>query len=115
MHEAHRRNDPPLTALVVHSDDGMVGEGYSEVLKVAGLPAAADAHDREVHAASSRHACYRKYSTSLPADGGSPALAPRYQETVARRRAAAAAVRPAPVCPTCRFQPPATGTCDNCD
>ncbi|MFG2692169.1 hypothetical protein [Kitasatospora sp. NPDC048407] len=115
VHEAHRREDPPLTALVVHSTDGMVGEGYNEVLQVAGLPAAADAHDREVHAATSRLACYRAYCTALPADGGSPALAPRYQDTVARRRTAAALRDPVPVCPSCHVQLPATGICDNCD
>ncbi|MFG2825306.1 hypothetical protein ACGFX4_38495 [Kitasatospora sp. NPDC048365] len=114
LNEAHRRDDPPLTSLVVRVDDGMVGEGYSEVLRVAGLPAAADAHDREVHAATSRLACYRKYCASLPTDGGQPALAPRYREAISRRRAATTADRPAPVCPTCHVQLPATGICDNC-
>ncbi len=112
--EAHRRGDPPLTSLVVHADDGMVGEGYREVLQVAGLPAAAGEHDREVHAAGSRLACYRKYCASLPAGGGSPALAPRYQDVVSRRRAAAAAERKAPVCPTCSIELPSAGICDTC-
>jgi CubicO group peptidase (beta-lactamase class C family) len=114
VHAAHHRGDPPLTALVVHTDDGMVGEGYKEVLQVAGLPPAADEHGRELHAANSRLACYRAFCTSMPADGGKPALAPRYQDTITRRHAAAAAQKQAPICPTCRVQLPATGLCDNC-
>ncbi|MFC9324062.1 hypothetical protein [Kitasatospora sp. NPDC057015] len=114
VHEAHRRGDPPLTALVVHAQDGMVGEGYKEVLEVAGEPPAGDELARELHAARARLACYREFCQSLPADGGTAALAPRYESTVARRRAAAAAEKPAAVCPGCSLQLPATGACDFC-
>lgn len=61
VREAHRRGDPPLTALVVHSDDGMVGTGYREVLEVAGEPPVEDVLEREQHAADARLACYRRF------------------------------------------------------
>ncbi|WP_208113008.1 hypothetical protein [Actinorugispora endophytica] len=88
VREAHRRGDPPLTALVVHSDDGMVGEGYKEVLWVAGEPPLEDVFEREHHAAEARLACYRRFGATLPPDGGTAALAPRLQATVERRRRA---------------------------
>ncbi|MER5640564.1 hypothetical protein ABT095_26905 [Kitasatospora sp. NPDC002227] len=114
VREAHLRGDPQLTALVVRVDDGMVGDGYDEVLQVSGLPPAADDLARENHAAEARLACYRRFCSSLPADGGTAALAPRLQSAIARRRAASAAERPAPVCSRCFVQLPVTGVCDNC-
>ncbi|MER5386301.1 hypothetical protein ABT040_39725 [Streptomyces sp. NPDC002688] len=112
VREAHRRGDPPLTALVVHSDDGMVGEGYKEVLEVAGQPPVHEVLDRERHAAEARLDCYRRFGAALPSGGGVPALAPRYQATIERRRARTA--EPPPVCRGCFVQLPATGVCDSC-
>ncbi|MEW1614691.1 MULTISPECIES: hypothetical protein [unclassified Streptomyces] len=112
VREAHRRGDPPLTALVVHSGDGMVGEGYKEVLEIAGQPPVQDALDRERHAARARLDCYRRFGAALPPGGGEPALAPRYRATIERRRARDAA--PPPVCRGCFVQLPATGVCDSC-
>ncbi|GAA4525592.1 MULTISPECIES: hypothetical protein [Nonomuraea] len=112
LREAHRRGDPPLTALVVHTDDGMVGEGYKEVLEVAGEPPVGNALDRELHAARSRLECYRHFGAILPPDGGVPALAPRYQAAVDRRRAHSE--KPPRVCSRCFMQLPATGVCDTC-
>jgi len=114
VHEAHRRDDPPLTALVVRTDDGMVGEGYKEVLAIAGEPPLAGEIDRENHAAEARLACYRRFCASLPSDGGRRALAPRYRDTIARRNAAAAAEQKAAICPACFVELPATGICDTC-
>lgn len=113
IHESRRRADPPLSALVVRTDDGMVGEGYEEVLRVTGEPPAKDEMAREEHAAGSRLACYRHFRASLPADGGVPALAPRLQAVVQRRRAQAPQPR-RPVCPTCFLQLPVTGKCGSC-
>jgi len=113
VREAHHRGDPPLTALVVHSGDGMVGEGYREVLHVAGEPPVEGVFEREYHAADARLACYRRFSTNLPPDGGVAALAPRLQATVERRRAREGSPPPQ-VCPTCFVQLPATGVCDSC-
>lgn len=113
VREAHRCGDPPLTALVVHSDDGMVGDGYKEVLEVAGEPPAEDALERENHAAAARLACYRRFGAALPPGGGAPALAPRLQETIARRRSRSGGTPPR-MCPTCFIQLPATGVCDAC-
>lgn len=112
VREAHRRGDPPLTALVVHSDDGMVGDGYKEVLEVAGQPPVHDALDRERHAAEARLDCYRRFGATLPRNGGVPALAPKFQATIERRRARTA--EPPPVCRGCFVQLPATGICDSC-
>ncbi len=45
---------PPVTSLVVHTHDGMVGDGYSEVLAVAGEEPVEDPLAREKHAAAAR-------------------------------------------------------------
>ncbi|MEU3982995.1 hypothetical protein AB0F77_23410 [Streptomyces sp. NPDC026672] len=113
VHEAHRRGDPQLTALVVRSDDGMVGDGYKEVLAVAGQPPVEDALAREHHAAEARLACYRRFGATLPPGGGVPALSPRHQAALDRRQAQTE--KPPQVCPTCFMQLPATGVCDSCD
>ncbi|AYN39939.1 hypothetical protein D9753_14560 [Streptomyces dangxiongensis] len=113
VREAHRRGDPPLTALVVHSDDGMVGEGYKEVLEVAGQPPVHDVLDRKRHAAEARLDCYRRFGATLPPGVGVRVLAPRYQATIKRRRARTA--EPPPVCRGCFVQLPATGVCDSCN
>lgn len=113
VREAHRRGDPPLTSLVVHTDDGMVGEGYKEVLEVAGEPPVDDVMERELHAARSRLECYRRFCPTLPPDGGVPALAPRHQAAVDRRRERPA--RPPRFCSRCFMQLPSTGVCDSCD
>ncbi|RKT20147.1 hypothetical protein BX285_4628 [Streptomyces sp. 1114.5] len=128
--EAHRRGDPPLTALVVHAADGKVGAGYQEVLAVAGQPPLAQEMDREQHAAAARLACYRHFGADLPADGGTPALAPRLRAALQRKTAAtttrtsahaaasvsaaAAAPRPPAICPNCFLELPATRVCDSC-
>lgn len=114
VREAHRRGDPPLTALVVHSDDGMVGVGYKEVLHVTGQPPANDVHAREEHAAQARLDCYRLFGATLPSDGGTPALAPAYQAIIDRRRARIAVPPTPPLCDRCFVQLPATGSCDSC-
>lgn len=113
VHEAHRRCDPPLTALVVHSTDGKVGQGYKAVLEVAGEPPVDNDLEREYHAASARLECYRRFCLALPPGGGVPALAPRLEASVARRRSHVNGAR-ARFCPTCFIQLPATGGCDTC-
>ncbi|WP_329092349.1 hypothetical protein [Streptosporangium sp. NBC_01469] len=113
VREAHRRGDPPLTALVVRVDDGMVGEGYKEVLEIAGEPPAESVPDREQHAARARLECYRCFGATLPADGGVLALAPLYQAAIERRRVRPE--RPPRLCPRCFVQLPSTGACDSCD
>lgn len=112
VREAHRRGDPPLTALVVRSDDGMVGNGYKEVLEVAGEPPVEDVLEREQHAARARLDCYRHFGATLPDGGGVPALAPRYQAAIERRRQRTE--KPPQVCGKCFVQLPSTGVCDSC-
>ncbi|MEU0441969.1 hypothetical protein ABZ202_19760 [Streptomyces sp. NPDC006186] len=112
VREAHRRGDPPLTALVVHTSDGKVGTGYAEVLTVAGKPPVEGEMEREHHAAEARLACYRRFCRDLPPDGGRPALAPRLQATVERRRRRVE--KPPQVCGRCFVQLPSTGVCDSC-
>ncbi|BAU82915.1 hypothetical protein SLA_1977 [Streptomyces laurentii] len=113
VREAQHRGDPPLTALVVHTDDGKVGGGYKEVLAVAGEPPVEDELEREHHAAEARLACYRRFGAALPPGGGVPALAPRLQASVKRRRERAE--EPPRVCGHCFVQLPSTGICDSCD
>ena len=113
VREAHRRGDPALTSLVVHSDDGRVGAGYKEVLAVAGEPPIDDIVKREEHAAGARLLCYRRFAVDLPADGGVPALAPKLQATIARQTARSSGFS-AQFCPRCFVQLPSTGVCDSC-
>lgn len=113
VREAHRRGDPALTSLVVHSDDGRVGDGYAEVLSVAGQPPIDDIAKREEHAAEARLLCYQRFARDLPADGGVPALAPKLQETISRRRAQSSEP-PVQFCPRCHVQLPSTRVCDSC-
>ncbi|MER6557601.1 hypothetical protein ABT300_07505 [Streptomyces sp. NPDC001027] len=112
VREAHRRGDPPLTALVVHTDDGKVGSGYKEVLIVAGEPSVDDELERERHAADARLDCYRRFEATMPPGGGVPALAPRLQAAVDRRRERTE--KPVRVCERCFVQLPSTGMCDSC-
>jgi hypothetical protein len=114
VREGHRRGDPPLTALVVHVADGMVGTGYAEVLAVAGEAPVEDVVAREQHAAESRLACYRRFGATLPVDGGVPGFAPKLTAAWERQRSRAATVQPPRVCSRCFIQVPATGVCDGC-
>lgn len=114
VRKADRLGAPPLTALVVRVKDGMVGEGYKDVLEVADEPPLTDELEREKHAAEARFKYYQRFGATLPADGGKAALASRYQQTLTNRRTTAA-MTPAPVlCPSCRLQLPATRICDFC-
>ena len=139
IHLCHREDEPPLTSLVLQSRDGMVGEGYDEVLRVEELRPITDPAKREHHAAVSRLECYR-WAGSAPADGGevrlpTPTVARRRatttrapstraastratSPTAAKKPAAAKRValsdRPVAICPTCFMALPATGICDDC-
>lgn len=137
---SHLREEPALSALVV-KDDGHVGSGYDEVLRLAGARAALDDADaRELHAATARLECYRHWGADVP-DGAVPTLVGR----AARPRTASAgstgsgeratraprATRPASapaatprrvteerrgaVCPRCFMEMPLSGVCANCD
>jgi len=115
----HVRAEPPLTSLVVHKQDGQVGAGYDEVLRLAGEPLSADPLDRENHAAAARLECYRHWGADVPADA-MPTLAPRARarETRAQMprtpRAAATPERRGAICPTCFMEMPLSGGCVNC-
>jgi len=106
--------EPPLTALVVQKDSGMVGEGYDYVLRIGGLEPIHDPAEREDHAARARIECYKWAGVNEPSDGWRAALAPALQR---KRQWAATKATPPPVavtCPTCWTALPATGICDNC-
>jgi hypothetical protein len=114
VHRCVREGIPPLTALVVRKNTGLVGEGYDAVLRVEGIPLLEDAMQRENHAAQARLECYRwAKAADLPPDGGAPALAPNLAASVERQRKAHSH-RPDRVCPHCHMAVPATGVCDNC-
>ncbi|KAA1419183.1 hypothetical protein F0U44_12080 [Nocardioides humilatus] len=104
---------PPLTALVVRKDTGMVGETYDVVLTAIGADLIPDVMQREKHAAQSRLQCYQwANAEGLPPDGGRAALAPRLAASTARH----AKLNPAPakVCPKCNMALLPTGVCDSC-
>lgn len=108
------KDEPPLTALVVHRVRGTVGEEYDEVLRHAGIPAITDPTRREKHAAGARMECYRWAGAAMPADGGHPALAPRFDQRISRERKRARDEAQPTVCASCFMALPATGVCDNC-
>lgn len=111
----HERDEPPLTALVVHKADGTVGVGYDEVLRLTGSAEISDDPvAREKHAAMSRMECYRWAGATLPEGGGKPALSPRFEQIQARQRKERRAAEQPNICPTCFMAIPPTGVCDNC-
>ncbi|MDP3894084.1 hypothetical protein [Nocardioides sp.] len=112
--ECRRLGEPPFTALVVRKDNGMVGEGYDEVMRLAGLPPATTPEERENAAADARFECYVYAGAKLPKDGGRPALAPRLGERFARERRARKKERIPPICPQCFMALPASLVCDGC-
>lgn len=108
---SHRRGQPMLSALCVHSD-GTVGEGYGQaILDNYGGPLPGDL---DMHAAEERLRCYQSFGASLPPGGGRPALTSQ----VAARRAWLArqsrADTPSSLCPSCNLALPVSGVCDNC-
>lgn len=110
----HDRNEPALSALVVHKTDGMVGPSYDEVLRLAGAPIIEDPAEREKHAAGARLECYRWAGAKLPDDGGRPALSPRLDALQTRQRKQRKQNEVPNICPTCFMAIPPTGVCDNC-
>jgi hypothetical protein len=114
--ENHARNEPALTALVVHKGDGIVGVGYDEALTLAGIPPIEDPVAREKHAAQARLECYRWAGATMPANGGRAAVSPRFEQIQARlRKERRAAEQEQPnICTSCYMAIPPTGVCDNC-
>ena len=109
-----REGAPPLAALVVRKDTGMVGEMYDAVLRAVGTPLFDDPMQREEHASRARLECYRwAEAPNLAAGGGHPALAPRLAQSIARK--ARANPPAAKICPSCQMVLLPTGVCDSCD
>lgn len=109
VRDAHRDGLPPLTALVVRAHDGMVGDGYAEVLAVAGEIGLNDSLAREEHAAISRLRCYRHFGAPMPEDAP-PLLSPKLAAAILSRRQREA--RPVvAVCASCFMELPANGVC----
>jgi hypothetical protein len=112
--ENHARNEPPLTALVVHKGDGIVGVGYDEALTLAGVAPIEDPVAREKHAAQARLECYRWAGATMPASGGRAAVSPRFEQVQARLRKERRAAEQPTICTSCYMAIPPTGVCDNC-
>jgi hypothetical protein len=110
----HENGEPPLTSLVVQKGDGTVGVGYDEAMRLTDGPDFADPLAREKHAAKARLACYQWADAKVPADGGRPALSPRFEQIHARQRKERRAAEQPTICPNCYMAIPPTGVCDNC-
>lgn len=108
---SHKQGDPPITSLCVHQD-GTIGPGYVEALRMNGHDEPADL---ELRAAEDRLSCYRALASDLPVDGGRP----YFTEQVARKRDNAQRnTKPQAegvLCPTCFMQMSLTGACGTCD
>ena len=111
----HVRNEPPLASLVVRKDDGQVGAGYDEALRVAGEAPITDPLERENSAAAARLECYRHWGADVPADAV-PTLTAKARVVRAStpRATAATEARRGAVCPTCFMEMPVSGPCPNC-
>ena len=109
VHDANLAGLPPVTSLVVHIHDGMVGEGYAEVLAVAGEEPVEDPLEREKHAAAARLACYRYFGAEVP-EGAQPMLTAKLNASIARQRTRVP-LRAAVTCDSCFMELPATGIC----
>jgi hypothetical protein len=110
----HARDEPALASLVVRKDDGQVGAGYDEVLRVSGHAPITDLLEREEHAAAARLECYRHWGADVP-EGATPTLSARTRVVRARTpRAAPVEARRGAVCPTCFMEMPVSGPCPNC-
>lgn len=105
------RGLPPLTALVVHAADGMVGVGFDAVLRAAEQDVPTTDLERERAAAAARLECYRAYCDHVPHDA-EPLLTPRYEARV--RRPKKAEPRPRQFCPVHGLQLSAAGVCADC-
>lgn len=109
---AYDDNLPPLTALVVRSDSGMVGEGYDEVLTVEGESPIEDEVDHEDHAARARFSYYQHFGAVI-LGGAKPMLARNYVEHLNHNRKSAE-LPVVEVCKTCFLELPSSGICSNC-
>ncbi|GAB3879493.1 hypothetical protein [Terrabacter terrigena] len=120
----HARDEPPLTSLVVHKQDGRASSGYDEARRLAGQRPLDDPDERETQAANARLECYRHWGADVPADAR-PTVHTRTRE--ARERSprtsrsvpgatsrAANEERRGAVCPTCFMEMPLSGVCPNC-
>jgi hypothetical protein len=109
VNDANLAGMPPVTSLVAHTHDGMAGDGYSEVLAVAGEEPVEDPLAREKHAAAARLARYQYFGAAVP-NGAQPMLTPRLAAAIARQRAHTS-LRQAATCSSCFMGLPATGVC----
>lgn len=108
--DCHRRREPLLSSLCVHSD-GTVGDGYVIATKENyGLEPA----DPDLHAAEERLKCYRFFGATLPPDGGHPRLPAAIERSRAWKRQQAQAEVRRPRCPTCFVELPISGECGYC-
>mgnify|MGYP000845656168 CR=1 FL=1 len=112
-HRCHSEQLPALSALVVHKHDGQVGDGYAEVLHIAGIDQIDDRLEREEHAAISRLECYRHWCDNVPVDA-KPRLSPILEQRVSRVAPRREALR-GDVCSRCFIEMPISGLCASCD
>jgi hypothetical protein len=101
---------PALSALVVRSTDGKVGDGFNAFLQGIGRPRIEDPDQLEWVAAEERLKCYRIYSDHVPEDAA-PALTRQFQASIDRNKPKP----PPPTCSSCSTVLPVSGQCDYCN
>ena len=77
-----RRQQPPLSALCVRSDQ-TIGDGYAYVASITDTEMPRDLGH---HAAEAGLTCYRSFGAALPSDGGQPQLPPQVAAARAKLR-----------------------------
>lgn len=112
LEHCHAHGLPALSALVVHTHDGMVGEGFSEFLRLKDRVYLDDPLQLEWVAAQERLSCYRIFCLDVPVDA-----APMLTREYARRLEQGS---PAPqllpnVCPSCGMALSPSQKCKWCD
>ncbi|PBB08252.1 hypothetical protein CKW39_10640 [Kocuria sp. WRN011] len=112
LEHCHAHGLPALSALVVRTQDGMVGDGFNEFFRLKHRAHLDDPLQLEWVAAQERLSCYRLYCADVPADA-TPMLTRQYVQRLDRKTSAPRTSQV--LCSNCGMVLPTSGRCDWCD